>query len=235
MTAMSEATSAFREDRPAWDAGILTGDAAEQLQVLRGIRVLAEVCAEALVNEPTAAVLDDLRRTAQALGDGRFEGFEPTDELRQRYYDRTVVASSPHFVPLVESSVANRTESGGKVSFGSTSSSKSDHVIRCYKVAGFDYTQMRGCPIAVKSLHPDSMASELAFMAYLAGAGIGELEAGKETDCTGVRLLCDFARRHTRWFADAAALMARTDDDLYARVASLAAEAADMVAGRVRE
>ena len=72
----------------------------------------------------------------------------------------------------------------------------------------------------------------------LAEAAVEELEAGKGADggaCAGERLLCDFARRHTRWFADAARLMAATDDDLYARVAALAAETADMVAGRAGE
>ncbi len=228
MSDISNATNGAR----AADAGILAGDAAEQAAVLRGVKVLAEVCAEALVNEPSAAVLDDLARVAQALGDARFDGIAPSDDLKQRYYDRLFVTSSAHYVPLIESSVANRIEEGGRVSYGSTSSSKSDHVIRCYKTAGFDYAKMRGYPIAVKSLHPDSMASELAFMAFLAEAAVEELEAGKGADCAGERLLRDFVKRHTRWFGDAARLMAKTDDDLYARVAALAAETADMMAGR---
>ena len=214
----SDAAAAPTPARAGADGGVLSGNAAEQMQVLRGVKVLAEACAEALVNEPTPEVLADLRKVAAALG--------------------MFVTTSPHYVPLIESSVANRIEADGRVSYGAVSSSKSDHVIRCYKTAGFDYTGMRGYEIAVKSLHPDSMASELAFMAFLAEAAVEELEAGKGADggaCAGERLLCDFARRHTRWFADAARLMAATDDDLYARVAALAAETADMVAGRAGE
>ncbi len=234
----SDAAAAPTPARAGADGGVLSGNAAEQMQVLRGVKVLAEACAEALVNEPTPEVLADLRKVAAALGGGLFDGIEPDGALRQRYYDRMFVTTSPHYVPLIESSVANRIEADGRVSYGAVSSSKSDHVIRCYKTAGFDYTGMRGYEIAVKSLHPDSMASELAFMAFLAEAAVEELEAGKGADggaCAGERLLCDFARRHTRWFADAARLMAATDDDLYARVAALAAETADMVAGRAGE
>lgn len=227
---MSDVTDATNKARCG--EGVPTDDATERIQALRGVRVLAEACAEALVNEPSDQVVGDLQKVARALGDDRFDGVEADDALRQRYYDRTVVASSPYFVPLIESSVANRTENGGRVSFGAVSSSRSDHVLRCHKAAGFDYTGMRGYKIAVKNLHPDSMASELAFMAYLAEAAVEELEAGKGPDCAGERLLLDFAKRHTRWFGDAARLMAATDDDLYARVAALAAETADMVSGR---
>ena len=170
----SDAAAAPTPARAGADGGVLSGNAAEQMQVLRGVKVLAEACAEALVNEPTPEVLADLRKVAAALGGGLFDGIEPDGALRQRYYDRMFVTTSPHYVPLIESSVANRIEADGRVSYGAVSSSKSDHVIRCYKTAGFDYTGMRGYEIAVKSLHPDSMASELAFMAFLAEAAVEE-------------------------------------------------------------
>lgn len=235
MAATTDAPRAAQTPQTREDASVLAGNADEQLQVLRGVKVLAEACAEALVNEPSAPVIADLQKIAAAMGSDRFDGIEATDDLKQRYYDRMFVTSSPYYVPLFESSIANRIEQDGRVTYGSTSSSKSDHVIRCYKTVGFDYTKMQGYKIAVKSLHPDSMASELAFMAFLAEAAVEELEAGKGTDCAGERLLRDFVKRHTRWFGDAARFLAKTDDDLYARVASLAAETADMVAGRAQE
>ena len=73
----SDAAAAPTPARAGADGGVLSGNAAEQMQVLRGVKVLAEACAEALVNEPTPEVLADLRKVAAALGGGLFDGIEP--------------------------------------------------------------------------------------------------------------------------------------------------------------
>lgn len=193
-------------------------------QALLGYAVVAEVCAEGLLNEPTPDVLDDLRRVAQALGDARFDGIEADGTLRQRYYDRLFVSSSPHYVPLVESSITKRVSSNGRLIYGPMSSARGDHVLACYHEVGFDYRTLPGYDMAVRTLRPDSLAAELAFLAELARAA---------ADSTGVaarRLLGDFLRRHTAWFSDAAACLAASDDDLYARIAALAAQTTDDLA-----
>lgn len=198
----------------------------EERQLLGGYAVLAETCAEALLNEPTPAVLDDIRRVAQALGDARFDDAQAGPALTQRYYDRLFVSSSPYYVPLVESSVTKRVTSNGKLVFGPMTSARGDHALACYREVGFDYRALRGYEPAIKSLHPDSLAAELAFLADLARSAAGELEGAPAAR----RLLADFLRRHTGWFTDAADCLAKRDDDVYAHVAALAAEAtADLV------
>lgn len=219
-------------------------------QTLRGYALVAEVCAEALLNEPTPAIIEDVRRVAQALGDTRFDDVIPDAELRQRYYDRLFVSSSPYYVPLVESSITKRVSSAGRLIYGPMSSARGDHVLACYREVGFDYHALRGYDMATRALRPDSLAAELAFLAALARAAatrasgsvgegapardVAEAPAGTDgTDGTATaspstaaqRLLADFLRRHTAWFPDAAACLAAGDDDFYARLASLAAEA----------
>ena len=67
---------------------------------LRGFAVIAEACAEAFLNEPSAQIVDDVARVAQALGDGRFDGVVADEALRQRYSERFFVPTSPLYVPL---------------------------------------------------------------------------------------------------------------------------------------
>lgn len=195
---------------------------AEELRGLaRGYAVLARACAAVLVNEPGDAVVADLVGVARALGDGRFDGIAVDDALRQRYYDRFFVSSTPYFVPLTESAVVKRWISEGCLHYGALDSARCDHVQRCYKTVGFDWRALQGYAPAIQNLHPDSMASELAFMAGLADAAAAAPEGRGETP---LRLLGEFARLHARWFADGAACLAATADDLYARTAAFAAE-----------
>lgn len=191
--------------------------AEERRGLLRGYAVLARCCAAVLVNEPTEALVADLDRVAQALGDGRFSDVAVDEALRQRYFDRFFVSSTPYFVPLTESAVVKRWTSEGRLHYGALDSARCDHVQRCYKTVGFNCRAIQGYAPAVQNLHPDSMACELLFMAALAEAAAGGGEAAE-------RLLLEFARLHARWFDDAAACLGATDDDLYARTAAFAAE-----------
>lgn len=192
---------------------------------LRGFGVIMQACAEAFLNEPSDGVVGDLQRVAEALGDDRFSGIEPGADLRQRYYDRLFVPTSPVYVPLLEGSVRGAAEEDGRMRYGATSSSQADHVLACYRAVGFDYRALEGYESAVKALKPDSLAAELAFLAFLAGAA-ADAEGDAAAAQRAFELLAQFAREHAaRWFSKAAACLAAGDDDLYARAAALAAEA----------
>lgn len=196
---------------------------------LRGFAAVAEACAEALVNEPSSDVVRDVRRVAQALGMTRFDRVEPGAALRQRYYDRFFVSASPLFAPLVESCVRGAWEQDGRRSFGSADGPAAGHALRCYRAVGFDYRALEGFAPAVAQLRPDSMAVELAFMASLARCAC---EGGDDAAAArSVELLRRFAREHAAgWFGAAAEALRRVDDDFYAGVCALAAEAADALA-----
>lgn len=199
---------------------------------LRGFAVIAEACAEAFLNEPSAQIVDDVARVAQALGDGRFDGVVADEALRQRYSERFFVPTSPLYVPLSECSVRGAAEEEGRVRYAPASGAQADHVLKCYRAVGFDYRALAGFGPAVGSLHPDSLAAELAFMAFLARAAVeaaGEDPAASER---AAELLCQFAREHANaWLPKAARLLAAGDDDLYARAAALAADAVGSIAG----
>lgn len=191
---------------------------------LLGFAALFETCARTLLEEPDAAVLSHLRVVAAPLGERGFDALAPGPELTERYYDRMFVSSSPLYVPLVESSVARRVISGGRLVYGALAGPAADHALACYRATGFDYRALPGYHLAVASLRPDSMACELAFLAALARAATGGAPAARE-------LLTQFACRHGAWFSDAADCLARTDDDLYARVARLAADGVKCLPG----
>ena len=141
-------------------------DFAEKAAEARGFSVVFDACAEAFLDEPDEAIIDDVRKVAAALGQDGFD-FIADDDLKQRYYDRLFVTSTPYYVPLIESSVARGAEDeDGVMRYASTQSDLTDHVLRCYHTVEFDFQALSGYDLAVKSLHPDSLASELAFLAF---------------------------------------------------------------------
>ena len=140
--------------------------------------------------------------------------------LRQRFFDRMVVTSTPFFVPLTESAVTRRLPMDGRTRYGSLSGPRADHALQCYRAVGFSYGSIKGCPAVVQGLRPDSMAVELAFVCALAQSALGEGGAN------AVRLLGEFVRSHTRWFADAAMCLSGHGEDLYATVAAMSARLA---------
>lgn len=180
------------------------------------------VCVAALLKEPTPSLVEDVEQVAGALGDGSFEGFAEKDELMQRYYDRFFVPVSPFYVPLIESCVVQRHRGEGGWEMGSCDGPSADHVLRCYKAAGFDWRSLEGYPLAVQAAKPDSLAIEAAFVAFLKTA---ESQAEK-ADQENISRLCDeFVRLHpARWAGDAAMLMEQKGDDFYARTTRLLAQ-----------
>lgn len=192
---------------------------------LRGFAVAAEACAGALVNEPSAEVVREVRRVAQALGLQQFDCLEPGADLRQRYYDRFFVSASPYYVPLVESCIRGAWELDGRRSFGSANGPAADHALRCYRAVGFDFRALDGFELAVKQLRPDSMACELAFMAALARNACG-CESDYAAAARSEKLLRQFVCEHAAgWFKAAESALRRTDADFYADVCGLAADA----------
>lgn len=192
--------------------------AAETALQMRGLSTLLDVCAEGFLNEPRPSVLADLRAVAQAMGDGRFDAFEASDELTQRYYDRVLVASSPLFVPLQESCVRRSAMQGDTRCYASSGSAYAGHVERCYQAAGFDVGLLKGFDLALRSLRPDSLAAELAFVAFLLR------QAGEHP----AQLAAQFCTEHLcRWVGIAQECLMETDDDLYARLGAFSAEAVE--------
>lgn len=198
---------------------------AENAAEARSFSVVFDACAEAFLDEPSEAIVADVSKVAAALGQ---DGFNVVvdDALRQRYYDRLFVSSTPYYVPLIESSIARGGEGeNGVMHYASTQSDLSDHVLRCYRTVGFDYQALSGYGLAVKSLHPDSLASELAFLSFCKKREAECWESSDEAQAEHwARLASQFANQHlARWVSKAAECLARTDDDLYAFVCALAA------------
>ncbi len=96
---------------------------------LRGFAVVAEACAEAFLNEPSAQIVDDVARVARALGDGRLDGVVADEALRQRYSERFFVPTGPLYVPLSECSVRGAAEEEGRVRYAPVSGARADHVL----------------------------------------------------------------------------------------------------------
>lgn len=202
--------------------GMMAGDQ------LAGFCTIARVCAEAFVNVPDQAVVGNVKAVAEALGDRRFAGFAAGEELEQRYYDRLFVTSSPAYVPLYEDCVRRAADDEGTVRYAALNGPSFDHVLRCYRAVGFDYRLIEGFDLAVKQLKPDSLASELAFMAWLGGQAVELEHADPAAAARACQLLSQFCREHAGlWFGKAADCLAAYDRDFYAAVCELAAEAAD--------
>lgn len=111
-----------------------------------------------------------------------------------------------------------------RIAWGPLEGARSAHVAACYAAAGFDPDAVRmGSPEAA-TLRDDSLAVELAFMAYLAAGEAAAREAGNEAQTRNARnWQARFLRDHLlMWVGRAAVVLARTGDDLYAQAALLA-------------
>jgi len=193
-------------------------------EIARGESALFDVCAEVLLNEPSTRVLGDIQQVAHALGDSRFDRFEESDALVQRYYDRLFVTDRPVFVPLSENCMRGFCMTDAGPQYGALEGSASDHVIACYHAVGFDWHRLSGFQSALDILRADSLASECAFVAFLKSQ-----EACAETDeqVAHIADLADeFIARHLgEWARTAAHCAARSDEDLYATLCAFVADA----------
>ena len=191
---------------------------------LRGFRTVMAVCAEALLNLPTEDVVANVRSVAEALGD---DGFNDVADaaLEQRYYDRFFVSAHPAYVPLCEDAVRGGYMDDDRFRYGSVCGKHYAHTLTCYKAVGFDFRRIEGFEPSVSMLKPDSMASELAFLAFLADSALAAEGRDSEVAQRSRELLVTFARDHaSRWFGDAVECLERFDEDFYAGVCALAAE-----------
>ncbi len=165
---------------------------------------------------------------AQAVDNHGFDQTVADAALKQRYADRIYVTSSPYHVPLLESCiVGSAADEHGVVRYGPSQSNRGDHVYRCYKTLQFNIEDLPGSPVAVKSLKADSLASELAFLAFMKN---NEATSWQMGDRASAQRWHDFARTFAKdhanvWMPTAVKWMAATEDDFYARVCDLAAEA----------
>lgn len=198
---------------------------------LRGFRTVMAVCAEALLNLPTEDVVANVRSVAEALGDDGFDDVVADAALEQRYYDRFFASAHPAYVPLCEDAVRGGYMDGDRFRYGSVCGKHYAHTLTCYKAVGFDFRRLAGFEPSVTTLKPDSMASELAFLVFLADSALEAEDRDPEVAQRSRELLVTFARDHAcRWFDDAAECLERFDDDFYAGVCALAAEAVAVLA-----
>ena len=217
--------------------GATVTSCAERAAEARGFAVAFDALAAAFLNEPSEQVLGDVRRVAQALGDTSLDELaaegccagEAGAALRQRYYDRVIVASSPVHVPLLENCVAgSAVDEKGVAHYNAVQGSRGDHVLRCYRALGFDFKALPGYHLLVQTLHCDYIGCELAFLAFMKNGEAQAWEAGDEqAGAHWHELALRFARDHAAaWMPTAAKRLAAGDDDVYARLADLAGRVA---------
>lgn len=192
---------------------------------------------------PTEQSYGELVRVAQLLACDEFapEGIDVA-AADAAFEARFVVPGGKAYVPLSENCIAlagDRPAPAGEVglppriTWGACTGSRSAHVAECYRAVGFSPDAVRAAAPAAAALRDDALAVELAFMAYLAacqawaldgegadGAILSEAAAASAEQARAWQerflhdhLLC--------WVGKAAAVMARTGDDLYTRAALL--------------
>lgn len=201
-------------------------DAAEMAAIANGFATAFSACAEAFLNEPSERVVSDVRAVAQAFGDESLDDIAFEDGMVLRYNDRMFVTNSPLFVPLHEGCVALGGEDDhGVMRYASVESSRRSHVARCYRTVGFDERALSGFAPAVESLHEDSLAAELAFLAYLKSREAAAWESGETGEARRwAGLAARFLREHAKtWMSKAASCLASGENDFYARTCRLAA------------
>lgn len=187
-----------------------------------------ETLAKTLVSLPDDKTVADAVHLAALLGAPKLaDGPIEADQLERRFYDRFFVTTSPFFVLLAESALRGSALVDGVRRYGPTADQHTDHAAHCYRLAKFNPHGLEGFAPAVETLRADSLAAELAFMAFLARG-----EAAAETPGDALRCRtwqAAFLDSHLAcWTQKAADVLAETDDDFYARTVALAAAWADI-------
>lgn len=187
-----------------------------------------EAFAEALVAEPTGKSQDKMRRIAQQL-----ERPLPPDglalpALARRFYDRFLVAPSPYYVSATESTMRDAACSKGTWQLAPGDGRHMTHVVCCYRAIGFDQRKLSGCEALVRTMRPDHIGVEAAFMAYAlhreadADAGAAaEAHEGADAEATvpGGSFADAFLAVHLcRWTAALARYASARGRDYYAGV-----------------
>ncbi len=201
-------------------------DLAEVAAADRGAHTVYEALAEALLNVPSEQVLADVRNVAHAFGAHGFDDVVADATLEQCYYNRMFVASHPRYVALSESMVVPASMVDGRVEYASPAQGRRTRVISCYKEAGFNHKALAGFDLATQSLKADSLASELAFMAFLHhGAAEAAAQGNAAQTRTYHRLALHFLEQHLgAWAEKAARLAAASGEDFYSRLCAFAAQ-----------
>ena len=186
-----------------------------------------EACAEAFLNEPVEAVVEDVRLVASALGPEAGASWVACEALEQRMYDRVIVPTSPFYVPLFENCIAVHVRDGV---YGPLGGVRCSEVAKCYKAAGFDYRSLAASPSIKAVVHADYIGCECAFLAFLKRC---EAESADEAGRAHINDLArQFARSHAGlWFSPARDLMAEAGEDFYTDVATLAESAVRVYCG----
>ncbi len=246
-------------DRLGKNAFVQKADSTHERNALDacGRATVFDVCAAAFLNEPCERIVRDAAVVARTLGAplGDAEPLSPEggphgglgsdledsleccgatylEELRACFGEMLFVAVSPRFVPLQESCLVGcGADESGKMRYGSVQSSRSDHVQRCYKAAGFDMARVPACDVVRGTLRCDSLGCELAFLAFLAQGEAQAWQAGQESQALHWRRLSqEFVREHAGvWFKTAAERMAAVGATFYAQVCSLAVRTCEVV------
>lgn len=192
------------------------------------------VLARMFASAPTERSYAEFARVAHLLG---CDGFAPEGidfAAAEAAFDaRFAVPGGVAYVPLSENCMAlTGVEPAGaagpgmppRVAWGPLEGARSAHAAACYAAVGFSPdTVCAGSPEAAM-LRGDSLAVEFAFMAYLAAGEVAAREAGDDARTENARdWQARFLHDHLlTWIGRAAASLARTGDDLYARASLLA-------------
>ncbi len=132
---------------------------------------------------------------AQALLDPLSHAVGGAGLASREIYDALVVPCSARYLPLSEECMRGAHRDGDRWRFGVRSGARSREVERMYRMTGFAWRELAGDPCIVGSLRPDSLAVELAYVAWLLrgheGAGVPSDE-GSELE----RLADQFVARH---------------------------------------
>lgn len=123
----------------------------------------------------------------------------------ERFLERSVISCSAGYVPLAEQALQRARQVGGAWRFASMTGAYSRQIAAIYAAFGFDYRKLCGQECITRSLRPDSLAAECAFMAALL----------QDSDCSRNQCFADeFLRQHIgRWAEKASDVCAADEPD----------------------
>jgi len=177
------------------------------------MRVYETFC-EILINEPNRDIVR-LGLNLLSYFDIESKSEVSSSELAQIYYDRFFITSSPVFVPSTENAIRHGRKSPVGQMFGAACGKYSYRVEAWYHTIGFDYRALKGFEPIIQTLQPDSLISEIGFLAFL-----------KMQECLNAEdsayyqeAYRTFLKNHIAiWVEDYAKLASAKGDDLYASV-----------------
>lgn len=201
----------------------------DKIDIIKRRYRIYDLLSFAFMNEPDNKLLDAIEELGSLftnIDDEEINSIKKLnmEDLKQEFYDRFFVNSSPLYVPPFESAIRNRSRNEGKkIKYGKLDGKETFHAKACYEMVDFEPNKLNMFEPLRNNHFYDNLGFEISFMAFMINNEITALEnediqIAKDWE----NLQRNFLKEHLLgWVEDFASLLEEKGKGLYSYLARL--------------